>query len=151
MRSISRLSSVPFAGSRASAGLSDKPSAKRRNRSFHMRQAWRALARAAVRLCNALFPPQAAVGFLDVAPQLLALFRRHLARAIGTALALAVGIAHVVAHALALVVLHLPLRRAAVAAAPIGLRRGGRGEHESEEKDQSFHGRQMISPHSAGG
>ncbi len=116
-----------------------------------MRQAWRAPAPGAVRLCNALFPPQAAVGFFDVAPQLLALFRRHLARAIGTALALAVGVAHVVAHALALVVLHLSLRRAAVAAAPIGLRGGGRGEHESEKKDQNFHGREMISPPSARG
>ena len=115
-----------------------------------MRQAWRAPTPAAVGLCNALFPPQAAVGFLDVAPQLLALFRRHLARAIGTALALAVGVAHVVAHALALVVLQVP-RRAAVVPAPIRL--GGRrhAENQSENKDEEFHGRQMISRRPAAG
>src|SRR5688572_316637 len=78
-------------------------------------------ARSRIRFCNALFPPQAAVGFFDVAPQLVALLGRHLPRAIGTPLALAVGVTHVVAHALALVVLHLPLR-SAVAAAPIRLR-----------------------------
>src|SRR6185503_5722302 len=98
----------------ASSGLIESVRAAARNTSFHMPPAFHRTAAAAVRLCNELFLAlHLTVGVVDVAPQLVALFRRELARTLGALLAaraLAVRIANVVAHALALVVAHLALR-----------------------------------------
>jgi hypothetical protein len=88
-------------------------------------------------LCNELFPPHLAVCVLDVAPQLVALLRRELARALGTlgaALALAVRLADVVAHALALVVLHLALRPLVVLSTLLLGERGPGAKDEGEQK-----------------
>jgi hypothetical protein len=138
MRSTSRTSSLFFFSfEAASSGLADSVKAATRNTSFHMRQASRCAPAAAVRLCNELFPPlHLAVGFIDVAPQLVALLGGELARALGTlraALAIAVRFADVVAHALALVVFHVALRPL-VLLAPLLL--GERGPGAKDEREQ---------------
>src|SRR5918999_3182065 len=132
MRSRSRASSRPLEVSRASTGLAETASAPRMKASFRMPRASPDGKGAAVALCKELFPPQVAVGFLDVAPQLVALLGRHLARALRAALALAVGVAHILAHALALVVAHLAVLASIVPAAlALGERRPG-GQNEGE-------------------
>src|SRR5918999_1628038 len=114
--------------------------AAKMNASFHMPEGSCRRPAAAVRMCNQLFPPQLAVGFLEVLAQLVALLRRHLARALRAPLALAIGVADIVAHALALLVLHLALAPAVVPAR-VALREGGScGEQKCEQKGDESHG-----------
>ena len=109
-----------------------------------MAQAWLRGEATAVALCKELFPPQVAVGVLDVAPQLVALLRRHLAGPVRTALPLTVGVTHIVPHALALVVAHRAVLAPLALAALLGVhRRGAQRESDNERKD--LHGRPMIS------
>jgi len=115
-----------------------------------MAQAWPRTEGAAVALCKELFPSQVAVGVLDVAPQLVALLRRHLPGPFRTGLPLAVGVAHIVAHALALIIAHLALLAPLALAALLGVRRPG-AERESENERKYLHGRPMISPRPGAG